>query len=102
MLHLGVDYLFVAVEGEVVALGRDVGFGDAEALGGAEAVALQGGALLPAGQHVGQVVSGVLVRRERGGGGWTEFVLGEERGAFIVQAPAVGGAVIEPHLVGAA
>ena len=56
VLDLVVDDLLVAVEGEVVALGGDVGLGHAEALLGAGPVALVAVALRPAGEDVGEVV----------------------------------------------
>lgn len=33
---------------------------------------------------------------------WTEFVIGQERCAFVVEAPAIGIHIVKPHVIGAA
>src|ERR1019366_4633598 len=90
MIDLLVHHFFVAVEGEVVALSGDVGLWDAEALGGAGAFALRAVALLPTGEDVGEVVLCVLAFTQCSLRRGAEFLLGEQRCALVVEAPAVG------------
>ena len=102
VLDFLVHDLLVAVEPEVVAIGRDVGLRHAEALRSARALTLRPVLLLPARQHVGQVVLCVFLGAERLYGHGAELVLGQERLAFVVEAPAVGVDIVEPHVVSAA
>ena len=83
MLDFLVDDFLVAVEREVIALGRDVGLWNAEALGGSGALALGGVARRPAGQYVGQVVLRVLFSRETSRQR-TELVFGQQRRSLVV------------------
>ena len=76
------DDLLVFVDGEVVVVGGDFGFGDEEGLGGAGAGSF-GGEVLEAGEDVGDVG-------------------GREGGASVVEGEAVGLHVVEPDVVGAA
>ncbi len=96
------NHFLVAVEAQIVAIGGDVRLRHAEALRGARAFALRLLPLLPARQHVGQVVPGVFLPGERLGRDGAELILGQERLAFVVQAPAVGVHVVEPDVVRAA
>ena len=81
MLNFVVFDLFVAVEGQVVALGDDAGFGDEEGLGGAGAVGL-GVEVVPAGEDVGEVV----------GVDGVAFVVEEKPSADVVEPDVVGAA----------
>jgi len=85
---------FVPIKTEVVALFDDLSFRYAETLGSARTLAFVAGTLLPARRHVGQVVLRVLVIGQRCSRTWPELVVSEQRGALVVQAPAVGGDVV--------
>ena len=49
-----------------------------------------------------QVVPGVLSLVQRVARDRAELVLGQQRRSFVVQAPSVGGDLVEPDVVGAA
>lgn len=97
-----VDHLLVAVDGEVVALGDDVRLRKGEAPGRAGTLRFLAGAPGPASEDVGEVVLRVAGGGERLRGNGVELLVGEERGPLVVERPAVGVAVVEPDVVGAA
>lgn len=101
------DDIFVPVQREVVALRGDIGLRHGEALGGA--VGECGGILSiftiplsPFFQNLGQVVFRVFPGVERGGGNGAEFFVGQERRAFVIEAPAIGFEIVEEDVIGAA
>jgi hypothetical protein len=46
----------------------------------------------------GEVKGGI----ERGGGNGAEFFVGQERAAFVIEAPAIGFEIVEEDMIGAA
>jgi len=102
VLHLFVYQFLVAIEAEVVTLLSDLRLGHAEVLGGAFPLALGILALAPAGQAVGQVVLVVISLGQGLLRGGAELLQRQQRVALVVEAPAVGGHVVEPHLIGTA
>src|SRR5690606_39409772 len=102
VLDLFVDDLLVAVEAEIVLLVGDILFGHAEALLGTGTFPLVPAPFPPAGERVRQVVLVVLVAGQRYCRSWAELLLRQQRGALIIQAPAVGGHLVEPDWVGSA
>ena len=102
MLDCLVYHFLVTVKREVVTLRRDVGLGHAEALCRARSFEFGAVALHPAREHVRQVVLWMLAFGKRGPRHGAELILGQERRALVVEAPAVGVDVVEPDEIGAA
>src|SRR5262249_633239 len=99
VLDLLVHNLLVAVEAQVIPISYNVSLEHTEALRGTRALALSPVPLLPPRQHVRQIVLPVPLSAERLRWHGAELVLGQERLAFVVEAPAVGIYVVEPHVV---
>jgi len=97
VVHFFVDGLLIAINAKVVALGDNVGLRHCEALRGSRAVELGRGSLLPAQEHVGQIVLHVLVGKK--GRRRSELVFGKKRRPLVVEGKAVGLHVIEPDVV---
>src|SRR5205085_1563242 len=87
---------------EVIVLRTDVGLRHTEALRGADTFAFSASVLRPACENVRQVVLCVFICGEWRARNRAELVLGKQRRALIVEAPAVGADVVEPDEVGAA
>ena len=96
------DDFLVAVQREVIALGHDVGLRHAEALGRPGIPHLRSITLAPSGQEIGEVILGMFLGGELLPRDGAELLRREERGALVIQAPAIGGHIVEPDMVGAA
>ena len=95
-----VNYFFVAINREVIALRHDVYLRHTEALGCAGALAFGPSSLLPASEHIMKVVFRLFVLSlEPSAGHCPNFSSGNSGVRLVIQPPSICIAVVEPHVV---